>query len=73
MFVNSDEFQIVAQLSNEIACEATLSARKKVHPLLDEHHGSQVQHRIVAAQQLVLLQGSGEVRRQRPDRSAAPE
>jgi cupin fold WbuC family metalloprotein len=77
MFTTSDEFQIVSRSTlAEMAREAVRSERKRVHLLLHDGHGDQVQRLIIVTQpgtyvrphchpeqweMLVLLQGSGEL------------
>jgi cupin fold WbuC family metalloprotein len=79
MSVNSGEFQIVSRSTlDEMAREATRSGRKRVHLLLHENHGDQVQRLIIVTQPgtyvrphrhpeqweiLVLLQGGGDLLR----------
>jgi cupin fold WbuC family metalloprotein len=79
MFANSDEFRIVGRSTlAEMAREATRSERKRVHLLLHEGHGDQVQRLIIVTQagtyvrphhhpeqweMLVLLQGRGDLLR----------
>jgi cupin fold WbuC family metalloprotein len=77
MSANSDEFQIVSGSTlDQMAREATQSERKRVHLLLHEGHGDQVQRLIIVTQpetyvrphrhpeqweMLVLLRGSGDL------------
>jgi cupin fold WbuC family metalloprotein len=79
MSANSDEFQIVDRSTlADMADEAVRSERKRVHLLLHEGHGDQVQRLIIVTQpgtyvrphhhpeqweMLVLLQGSGDLLR----------
>jgi cupin fold WbuC family metalloprotein len=79
MLANSDQIQVVDRsILAEMANEATRSARKRVHLLLHEGHGDQVQRLIIVTQpgtyvrphhhpeqweMLVLLQGRGDLLR----------
>jgi cupin fold WbuC family metalloprotein len=79
MFVNSDIFQIVSGSTlDEMAVQAARSERKRVHLLLHDGHGDQVQRLVIVTQpgtyvrphchpeqweMLVLLQGRGDLLR----------
>ena len=79
MLANSDEFQIVSRsMLDDMAREAARSERKRVHHLLHDGHGDQVQRLVIVTQPgtyvrphrhpeqweiLTLLRGSGELLR----------
>ena len=79
MMTNPDDFEVVSRATlAEMAHEAARSARKRVHLLLHDGHGDQVQRLIIVTQpgtyvrphchpeqweMLVLLQGRGDLLR----------